>query len=176
MSGGFVRGLVVVAAAGWLLMGSGGCAKREKAPEKPPVAEPAVKGPPPPANSPMAKVKPGMRPEEVVEILGAPSRQSAYPTGKAFTPFYYGPDRLQGGRRLPDQQPGAVPGVRSDRAGLSVRAHPNPRVVAGIQPERRRRTPLTGGGRSGSFSIGRCIRDVTCSVCSSPAYSPRVEP
>jgi hypothetical protein len=93
MSGGFVRGLVVVAAAGWLLMGAGGCAKREKAPEKPPVAEPAVKGPPPPANSPMAKVKPGMRPEEVVEILGAPSRQSAYPTGKAFTPFYYGPDR-----------------------------------------------------------------------------------
>jgi len=74
-------------------MGSGGCAKREKAPEKPPVAEPAVKGPPPPANSPMAKVKPGMRPEEVVEILGAPSRQSAYPTGKAFTPFNYGPDR-----------------------------------------------------------------------------------
>ena len=41
----------------------------------------------------MAKVKPGMRPEEVVEVLGAPSRQSSYPTGKAFTPFYYGPDR-----------------------------------------------------------------------------------
>jgi hypothetical protein len=34
-----------------------------------------------------------MRPEEVVAALGAPSRQSAYPTGKAFAPFYYGPDR-----------------------------------------------------------------------------------
>ena len=93
MSGGLVKGLVALVAAGWLVAGVGGCAKREKAPEKPPVAEPAVKGPPPPANSPMARIKPGMRPEEVVEALGAPSRQSAYPTGKAFAPFYYGPDR-----------------------------------------------------------------------------------
>lgn len=92
MRGGLVKGLAVVVAA-WLVVGIGGCRKREAAPEKPPVAEPSVKGTPPPANSPMAKVKQGMRPEEVVEILGAPSRQSAYPTGKAFTPFYYGPDQ-----------------------------------------------------------------------------------
>ena len=93
MSGGLVKGLVVLVAAGGLLLGAAGCAKRDKAPEKAPVAEPSVKGPPPPADSPMAKVKPGMRPEDVVQFLGAPSRQSAYPTGKAFAPFYYGPDR-----------------------------------------------------------------------------------
>jgi hypothetical protein len=93
MRGGLVKGVAVLAAAGWLVVGIGGCAKRERAPEKPPVAEPSVKGPPPPANSPMAKVKPGMRPEEVVQVMGAPSRQSAHPTGKAFAPFYYGPDR-----------------------------------------------------------------------------------
>ena len=93
MSGGFVKGLMAVAAAGWLVVGVGGCAKREKAPEKPPVAEPAVKGTPPPADSKMAKIKPGMRPEEVIEILGAPARQSSYPTGHAFAPFYYGPER-----------------------------------------------------------------------------------
>lgn len=93
MRGGLVKALVVVVAAGWLASGLAGCAKREAAPEKPPVAEPAVKGPPPPADSKMAKVKPGMRPEEVIEIMGAPARQSSYPTGKAFTPFYFGPDR-----------------------------------------------------------------------------------
>jgi hypothetical protein len=93
MSGGLVRGLVVLVAAGGLVLGAAGCAKRDKAPEKAPVAEPSVKGTPPPADSPMAKVKPGMRPEDVVQVLGAPSRQSAYPTGKAFAPFYYGPDR-----------------------------------------------------------------------------------
>jgi hypothetical protein len=41
----------------------------------------------------MAKVKPGMRPEDVIALLGAPSRQASHPTGKAFAPFYYGPDR-----------------------------------------------------------------------------------
>ena len=95
MRGGHVKGLVAVAVAGSLAIGVVGCAKRERAaaPEKAPVAEPAAKGTPPPADSPLAKVKPGMRPEEVVAVLGAPSRQSAYPTGKAFAPFYYGPDR-----------------------------------------------------------------------------------
>jgi len=71
MSGGLARGLVVLMAAGGLVLGAAGCAKRDKAPEKAPVAEPSVKGPPPPPDSPMAKVKPGMRPEEVVQVLGA---------------------------------------------------------------------------------------------------------
>ena len=92
MSGRLVKVVVALAAVGGLLV-AGGCAKRDKAAEKPPVAEPVVHGTPPPADSKMAKIKPGMRPEEVVQILGPPSRQSAYPTGKAFAPFYYGPDR-----------------------------------------------------------------------------------
>jgi hypothetical protein len=95
MSGGYRNGLVAVAVVACLAMSIAGCARRERAaaPEKAPAAEPAAKGTPPPADSPLAKVKPGMRPEEVVAALGAPSRQSAYPTGKAFAPFYYGPDR-----------------------------------------------------------------------------------
>ena len=95
MSGGYRNGLMAAAVAGCLVMSIAGCARRERAaaPEKAPAAEPAAKGTPPPADSPLAKVKPGMRPEEVVAALGAPSRQSAYPTGKAFAPFYYGPDR-----------------------------------------------------------------------------------
>ena len=95
MGGGHVKGLVAVAMAGWLAVGVAGCAKRERAaaPEKTALAEPAAKGTPPPADSPLAKVKPGMRPVAGVAVLGAPSRQSAHPTGKAFAPFYYGPDR-----------------------------------------------------------------------------------
>lgn len=93
MSGGWMKGLTTLAAAGLLAVVASGCAKSGSAPEKAPVAEPAVRGTPPPADSPMAKVKPGMRPEDVVAVLGPPSRQSAYPTGKAWVPFYYGPDR-----------------------------------------------------------------------------------
>jgi hypothetical protein len=87
------KGLVVLALGVGLVVAVGGCAKRDSGPEKAPVAEPSVKGPPPPADSPMAKVRPGMRPDEVVAALGPPSRQAAHPTGKAFAPFYYGPDR-----------------------------------------------------------------------------------
>jgi hypothetical protein len=95
MRGGYRNGLVAVAVVGCLAMSVAGCAKRERAaaPEKAPAAEPAAKGTPPPADSPLAKVKPGMRPEDVIAVLGAPSRQNAHPTGKAFAPFYYGPDR-----------------------------------------------------------------------------------
>ena len=95
MSGGDVKALAAVVAVGCLAVSLAGCAKRERAaePAKAPAAEPAAQGTPPPADSPLAKVKPGMRPEEVVAVLGAPSRQAAHPTGKAFAPFYYGPDR-----------------------------------------------------------------------------------
>lgn len=50
-------------------------------------------GTPAPATSPMAKVQAGMQPQQVVDILGAPSRQKAYPAGKSWIPFYFGPDR-----------------------------------------------------------------------------------
>ena len=95
MRAGRVKGWVAVAVVACLAMSFSGCAKRERAaePAKAPAEEPAAKGTPPPADSPLAKVKPGMRPEEVVAALGAPSRQSAYPTAKHFAPFYYGPDR-----------------------------------------------------------------------------------
>lgn len=46
----------------------------------------------PPPDSPMAKIKPGMSAQEVMNILGAPDDQNAYATGKAWIPFYYGDD------------------------------------------------------------------------------------
>jgi hypothetical protein len=84
--------------AGWLVVvllmtvGLTACAKRE--PEPAPVsAPPARTAAPPPAKSKLAKVQVGMSPREVENILGPPTDESAYVTGKAFIPFYYGKDR-----------------------------------------------------------------------------------
>src|SRR5579871_5780266 len=45
-----------------------------------------------PADSPLAKIKDGMSPEEVSSLIGPPTSQGAYATGKAFIPFHYGGD------------------------------------------------------------------------------------
>jgi hypothetical protein len=45
-----------------------------------------------PAGSELAKVELGMNDAEVRKLLGDPDDSNAYMTGKAFIPFYYGPD------------------------------------------------------------------------------------
>lgn len=82
-----------------------GCARRAAAPaDKAATAsaraateaeEWAREGTAPPADSPLAKVKAGMRPREVEAILGPPDDENAYITGKAFIPYYYGRDRAR---------------------------------------------------------------------------------
>jgi hypothetical protein len=47
----------------------------------------------PPASSPLAKVEVGMTPREVENVLGPPTDENQYLTGKAFIPFYFGQDR-----------------------------------------------------------------------------------
>jgi hypothetical protein len=81
----------------WLMalvvaVGLSGCAKREPEPE-PASALQANTYPPPPPKSKLAKVQVGMSPREVENILGPPTDENAYVTGKAFIPFYYGKDR-----------------------------------------------------------------------------------
>jgi hypothetical protein len=70
----------------------GGCAKQSSTPaqQAPP---PAEKFTPPPAGTPLAKVRSGMTQSEVETAVGRPNDQKSYVTGKAFIPFYYGPDR-----------------------------------------------------------------------------------
>jgi len=46
----------------------------------------------PPAGSKLAKVAVGMNDVEVRKILGEPDSSNAYQTGKAWIPFYFGPD------------------------------------------------------------------------------------
>ena len=64
--------------------GSGGAAA--PAANEPPVGVPA------PPSSPLSKVQLGMGKKQVKDLLGAPSDENTYMTGKAFIPFYFGND------------------------------------------------------------------------------------
>jgi hypothetical protein len=83
-----MRRLGMVVLAG-MLVTLGACARGPE-PERP-AAKPAWQAPP--ASSPLAKVQAGMTEQEVQALLGVPSDQNMYVTGKAFMPFYYGRDR-----------------------------------------------------------------------------------
>jgi len=50
-----------------------------------------------PANSPLAKVKMGMQRAQVDDLIGQPTSTRVFPSGKAFIPFYYGPDTVRTG-------------------------------------------------------------------------------
>jgi len=65
-----------------------GCARSTPGPDAKPAAVVA-----PPAGSPLAKVEVGMTPREVEDVLGRPDGENQYVTGKAFAPWYFGPDR-----------------------------------------------------------------------------------
>jgi hypothetical protein len=56
--------------------------------------EAQVVGKPAP-NSKFAKLKMGMGMKEVTDLIGQPTDQGAYITGKAWIPFYFGPDRYR---------------------------------------------------------------------------------
>ena len=47
----------------------------------------------PPADSPFAKVKPGMTFKDAVAVLGKPTSERAFCTGKHHIPFYFARDR-----------------------------------------------------------------------------------
>lgn len=48
-----------------------------------------------PATSPFAKIRLGMTQNQVHEILGQPADTESYQTGKAWIPFYFGPDVMR---------------------------------------------------------------------------------
>ena len=58
-----------------------------------PATDPSAKVyPPAPAGTPFAKIAVGMDMKQVIDLIGPPTDQHAYVTGKAFLPFYYGGD------------------------------------------------------------------------------------
>lgn len=65
---------------------------QDSKPETPPVAaEPAAASAP--ADHPFSKIKPGMSFDETVAILGKPTAETAYCTGKHRIPMYFGSDK-----------------------------------------------------------------------------------
>ena len=87
-----MRRLTTMVACGLVVLGVAGCADKGPKPEGDRHAAEA-KYPPPPANSPFAKIQPGMSEQEVAKIVGFPDDSHAYITGKAFIPWYFGPDQ-----------------------------------------------------------------------------------
>ena len=88
---GWKVGCVVV-----LTVGLQACAHREPEPAPAKSVQASSTGSvvvPPPKSSKLAKVQVGMSPREVEAVLGPPTDENAYVTGKAFIPFYYGKDR-----------------------------------------------------------------------------------
>ena len=64
-------------------------AKNEKAAKPAPL--------PIPASSPLAKIQMGMQQAQVEDLIGQPTSTRAFPSGKGFIPFYYGPDTVRTG-------------------------------------------------------------------------------
>ena len=50
---------------------------------------------PGPASGPLAAVRPGMDAAQVQRLVGAPTSERPFITGKAFVPWYFGPDRTR---------------------------------------------------------------------------------
>jgi len=57
-----------------------------------PAAEAAPAAKPIPKGHPFAKIQEGMSETDVKKILGDPTNRNDYVTGKAFIPYYHGPD------------------------------------------------------------------------------------
>jgi len=72
--------------------GGGGGDAQAGAPSEAPAEAAPVKGAAAPADHRMAKVTIGMPVADVEKIMGAPTNQKSYITGKAFIPFNYGND------------------------------------------------------------------------------------
>ena len=70
-----------------------GCARQSPGPDAGGTAAAPAETIAPPAGSPLAKVTVGMTPREVEDVLGRPDGENQYVTGKAFAPWYFGPDR-----------------------------------------------------------------------------------
>jgi len=78
--------------AALLCIGLAACASGSGSDKAAPSEAAAPSDVPPPAGSPLSKVNPGMNDTDVRKVLGEPDDANGYMTGKAWIPFYHGPD------------------------------------------------------------------------------------
>jgi hypothetical protein len=79
----WVRAVVVVA----MVMAGAGCSSHSA--QEP---APAAVAAPAPAGTKLAQVQVGMTKKQVTDILGSPTDENSYSSGKAWIPFYFGND------------------------------------------------------------------------------------
>ncbi len=82
-----MRRFTLLVAAVCLLALNAGCSSKSGS-----AAAPAAAAKPIPPDSPLAKINIGMTAQEVSTILGMPTNQVSYASGKAWIPFYFGDD------------------------------------------------------------------------------------
>ena len=80
-----------VVVATMIVAGLVGCSSRS-AEQPAPAADTAAASVPAPAGSKLAEVKVGMNKKQVSDILGPPTDETSYSSGKQWIPFYYGND------------------------------------------------------------------------------------
>jgi hypothetical protein len=75
-----------------LAMVLGGCSTQTAKSGGGAEAAAVAKGVPAPPSSPLSKVQLGMNKKQVKDVLGPPTDENSYSTGKVFIPFYFGND------------------------------------------------------------------------------------
>lgn len=85
-----VFGLIIVAA----MIAVSGCASSGKQGQRSASAKPAIEGNIP-AKSPFAKLAIGMSRKQVHDLIGPPTDERTYNTGKMWIPFYFGKDIIR---------------------------------------------------------------------------------
>ena len=84
-----MRPLIALAAACLLMVTMAGCSSKSGSAGQQKTARPSQ---PVPADSPLSKVQAGMTTVQVQSILGAPTNQMSYESGKRWIPWYFGSD------------------------------------------------------------------------------------
>src|SRR5438477_9350625 len=84
-----MRRPIIFAAASVLVAVMAGCAAKSDTAAAPATAKASQPIPP---NSPLAKVQTGMTQVQVQSILGPPTNQASYESGKRWIPWYFGSD------------------------------------------------------------------------------------
>lgn len=79
--------IAIVAVLCLLAGGLAGCSGKAGSAAAPEAAAKSI-----PPDSPLAKIQVGMTMQQVSEILGMPTNQVKYATGKAWIPYYFGDD------------------------------------------------------------------------------------
>jgi hypothetical protein len=80
----FIIGILCVAAL------ASGCASSNREAAAPEAAAAPAAAKPIPPDSPLAKVTVGMTGEQVTQLIGQPTNEASYETGKRWIPWYFG--------------------------------------------------------------------------------------